>query len=88
MTNQELIACIQAEERGEVVECTYVHKNEWFQHEEGVWDTTCFNYRIRRKPRKCWVKWSDNPDGICPWQVVSSKEETGPGWQLVTEEIK
>lgn len=89
MTNAELIACIQAEERGEVVEFEY--EGIWMRKPaDGKWDTERCTYRIRREPRKCWVKW--NKEGIpeafrvLPPDDVEKLQKDG--WQLIVEEIK
>ena len=93
MTNAELIACIQAEERGEVVEyrASQVDGALWVvKNKDGHWDSYEFDYRIRREPRKCWVKWNEDSPRIQEYDNSRYSDEswTSNGWQLVTEEIK
>lgn len=88
MTNAELIACIQAEEQGKVVECRMRNTTAaWKPHTPEWWDNRLFEYRIRPEPRKCWVKWMD--DGMpCVVAHSGSPTENVRGWQLVVEEAK
>lgn len=90
MTNAELIACIQAEERGEVVEERDLLLGDdcaWRPHVKGNWDTTMLEYRIAPKPRRCWVRWDE--EGV-PYLVPFLPNQNANdfkllGWQLVEE---
>ena len=91
MTNAELIACIQAEERGEVVEYKHALSDDakWIIKEPSTrWDSYEFEYRIKpREPRKCWVTWRG--DGTpCVMRHSGSPTENVCGWQLVVEDVK
>jgi len=59
MTNQELIVCIEAEERGEVVQFRDRGKGGcWFTKTIGLWRTDLCEYRVRprpAKPREWWI---------------------------------
>ena len=89
MTNTELIACIQAEERGEVVEQCMEGGSIWCRKTSQTWDTDNFIYRIRPEPHKGWVRWSES--GTIKSEEYAQEKERfmiENGWQLVVEEIK
>ena len=59
MTNAELIACIEAEERGEAVEFRPMSgrlRNHWRREKvRGWWDTTAYEYRVRPRNDVLWA---------------------------------
>lgn len=59
MSNADLIACIQAEERGETIEVRLCGSTDlWRPRVSKAWNTFNMEYRIAPKPRRCWVKWN------------------------------
>lgn len=50
MTNEELIACIEAEKRGEKTECRQYDGTIWMWKMHSGWNTQVYEYRIAPKP--------------------------------------
>ena len=59
MTLKEKIECMQAFERGEEVEVSYVKQAKWTDISNPDWSWGAYNYRIKPKPKQVIVieKW-------------------------------
>lgn len=89
MTHDEMISVIQAHKEGKRIRFQSKLRPGIFGEsrpgESMGWNFEEYNYAAAREPRKCWVKWSEDPNDDIPWAGLSSKETEG--WQLVTEQL-
>lgn len=63
MTNQEIIAVVQAAERGEQIERQPKGYAVWVNHEKAGWDFVRNDYRVKPAPLEGWV--NVYPNHIC-----------------------
>ena len=55
MTNQEIIAVVQAAEAGKRIQWKQQLGSKWFDTDEPTWDFSERDYRVAPEPLECWV---------------------------------
>lgn len=88
MTHDEMIAVIYAHKEGKKIECRHAHSDasQWVPvGGTPAWNFTVYDYKVVRKPRKCWVRW--NKETGRPELFYAHELPSAEGWQLVTEQL-
>jgi hypothetical protein len=84
MTIREMIAVLEAAERGEKIQ--YLHNGKWVDALQPVWAFNTNNYRVKPKPREWWV--SDYPNRTPMVMPTYASEHPGENWVKVREVIE
>jgi len=75
MTNEQLRECIEAQDKGEPVECKLRHGKSWEPKMHGYWNTDAFDYRVAREPREAWVIFYQNDTTCDPYGAAYSTKK-------------
>ncbi|NEM46183.1 MAG: hypothetical protein G3W66_19880 [Xanthomonas perforans] len=51
----EMIAVMQAAERGELIEVAHQRRGDWVPDSTPSWDWVCYDYRVKPQPKIIWV---------------------------------
>ena len=82
MTLREKIETMQAFERGEEIEVSYVNKEKWSDISNPDWSWGAYNYRIKPKPKQTVVieKWLLKMQGTNQYAIEEGSKEEMCTW--------